>query len=1221
MARIDTIFGQGAHTEVVDHPQQGYLNLHMYALADIHKRVLNNPIASVPPHLAAGMLNQNGTGYANLKLVDGGAHPAAFLQKLMSFTGIYDFLNLEPWMAALLVPKIRIYRQFESTLTDNTVKHEIRFAQHWGSMSEGVPGGTTFDHDMAAISDAAVTEVGIKDFTFDDIGQHPDVGGRVFETRLTLYAKSLQALSRHQGTAVLQDDGETNSHELHIPVRASDLLFPCTHIPAIFDSEGNLLPTNNSGTQNTANAKTLIRIGWELNPNHQVELSMGRGTSYLNTALAVMQQEFELYFSKYDISFNEDGSCDISIDFAANMQEREVNNVTDVLSGDNSWRSRLEGNRDRDREIALGSELAHLATFQSIARRMTLLPAGLRSALEENALDLESMLLAAQRWIRENNRDEALAIEYGGQSVSFGAFMNDLNAECLAIMPVLVAVAESTTGLSESVDPLATSGIDDGALRERIIYRAGQMHTDRGPAIIWEDNGRTSFRTMSSAYGTGMGQADTDLASIRRSVESPSGESDRQLVTILQAMRDNDVIADTMAGSTLQALYDIDENSGIVSDDAGGMMEMEKVNNKELQSGLGYGFITLMYLAGGLKLDEIGSFNQSGGQMKMHYGWYLQYGAISGIESFLDNVETTIQTASSITNLGIADDERTTLYNWIIGDLTAYGKMYYSGVSLLDFYNGREMTSQQVVGSLQTVDITDSSEEETYLGANMVVAEDFDWDDINEAQDQYIREQNAFDLMEERMEFYVDDVGGESVTYDTWYAYADHHNIEYEIPTTADTEAESWEKRVYFVYLGDILEAIYRNQGRRDISLVIGSFYFAEGADPINLCDIPISLQMFTSVWFELTENYDDRSLPIQTFIGAMMKSVNKNIVAIQKLDGSDLPGISFGVKSYIDRRVATCPHQADTTFAAWWPKYSNGSNIRLNAASSQFNFPIPFTSDDLDFTSMVYVYGTAAKPPGALTGDADADMLQAGWRESPNSDETATGVDSYYENFGPIYHLTYGADKGIVKALNFGTINNASLATYFVMQDYNNEDAPDGAYDYRTAENSELVAAEEALAERNEPSSPQRYYDDEEYLLDREGGSRVSPLQTKAQVERQEHVESFFANSQDMQMVQLIHKMDVTLLGTSLFKNGTYVYIDPTLPGVASGYNSITSNSPDGMATSPEIASAMGIGGYYLITKVSGKIGDGIYEVEVEGMLEAGQNAIRQNIANYEGE
>ena len=64
-------------------------------------------------------------------------------------------------------------------------------------------------------------------------------------------------------------------------------------------------------------------------------------------------------------------------------------------------------------------------------------------------------------------------------------------------------------------------------------------------------------------------------------------------------------------------------------------------------------------------------------------------------------------------------------------------------------------------------------------------------------------------------------------------------------------------------------------------------------------------------------------------------------------------------------------------------------------------------------------------------------------------------------------------------------------------------------------------------------------------------------------------------------------HNAEIELFGNTIFYPGMIVYIAPNFPGIRTPFG-----NPVGSTTSPKkIASALGIGGYYVVTKVKSSI------------------------------
>ena len=79
-----------------------------------------------------------------------------------------------------------------------------------------------------------------------------------------------------------------------------------------------------------------------------------------------------------------------------------------------------------------------------------------------------------------------------------------------------------------------------------------------------------------------------------------------------------------------------------------------------------------------------------------------------------------------------------------------------------------------------------------------------------------------------------------------------------------------------------------------------------------------------------------------------------------------------------------------------------------------------------------------------------------------------------------------------------------------------------------------------------------------------------------------------------DLRHLRENYKVSVSMVGNSLFKPGQTIYINPTLSG---------GDDPQLTAT---VADALGLGGYYIVTKVSGDLGPDGYNTEIEAHWQA---------------
>lgn len=79
-----------------------------------------------------------------------------------------------------------------------------------------------------------------------------------------------------------------------------------------------------------------------------------------------------------------------------------------------------------------------------------------------------------------------------------------------------------------------------------------------------------------------------------------------------------------------------------------------------------------------------------------------------------------------------------------------------------------------------------------------------------------------------------------------------------------------------------------------------------------------------------------------------------------------------------------------------------------------------------------------------------------------------------------------------------------------------------------------------------------------------------------------------------DLRHLRENYKVNVTMIGNSLFKPGQTIYINPSLAGGSDPQ--LTAN----------VADALGLGGYYTVTKVSGDVGENGFNTEIEAYWSA---------------
>jgi len=408
--------------------------------------------------------------------------------------------------------------------------------------------------------------------------------------------------------------------------------------------------------------------------------------------------------------------------------------------------------------------------------------------------------------------------------------------------------------------------------------------------------------------------------------------------------------------------------------------------------------------------------------------------------------------------------------------------------------------------------------------------------------------------------------------------------------TMSQLDSSAREQVVYFTFIGDILESLF-SMTDRPPHVILGQYWLREGQMSIPIADMPISLKLFNDYWRELyrAEGAENNPVKMVDFVHGLLNLVNENLFGTVS-NGTTYTRAQLVERHYTDDKNVMIPHTAGEPIDTLWSRASDNTYYRLNVGSDQFRFPTPFTNDDLDFTNVVYIYGAACELPASLAGDLDNDLLGRGFAENASS-ISSTGVDDYYQNFGPILHLRYGADNGIVKALDFSSINDPNVATAFALEGYDREGSEIVA-GQQAAQTAADAAAAEAEAEQDRVETD-----------DLEGETTESTLLEAAQEEDRQVVTSAFAEagvsfdanqSAVIAPPALFNKVKARLVGNNLFSPGRYVFIDPKMPGMSAA---------DMM--NPTFAHLLGIGGYYVVVKTTGTVSSETYEIEIEGVLE----------------
>jgi hypothetical protein len=222
------------------------------------------------------------------------------------------FFKLSNSQQSLLVPQIRIFKvkydksvdEFNQVLFENPKMVEFKFNE-----------STTVDSILKTTRERG-SDVGIKSFTWEDLGTNPADSGLAFKAELKLYFQSVDAIFTPRsdgvkfadlfippgGPAGVKVDSENNKH-------------------AYEDQDFQIKAIVGWATPNDAN-NTLLRP-------HQIS--------------AIKQQKVSLLLTLYDhtLDFKQDGSVDVSLSYMAAIEGRMNHSDTDLLYVDSGQRKEV----------------------------------------------------------------------------------------------------------------------------------------------------------------------------------------------------------------------------------------------------------------------------------------------------------------------------------------------------------------------------------------------------------------------------------------------------------------------------------------------------------------------------------------------------------------------------------------------------------------------------------------------------------------------------------------------------------------------------------------------------------------------------------------------------------------------------------------------------------------------------------------------------------------
>jgi hypothetical protein len=237
--------------------------------------------------------------YPNFVQLEG--DPTGLMNKLLA-SGGQEILDLRTEQLPLMVPKIRLYKVFQST-GDEKTKVPQMFER------EFIFDDRTTIESITQSARKRGSDVGLKSFTWDDMGTTPADTGFSFEATLKLHFQSFEGVFKTRGKGLDKD-----------PLSFADLLAP---------PRGRVHIVNGRREYNDSMFQIKVVVGWSV-PDDPKRVVF-RDPSVLRNS----QVTFLLTLQTHDIDIGEDGSVNLTIKYIAAIEGRMMSPRADLLYVEN----------------------------------------------------------------------------------------------------------------------------------------------------------------------------------------------------------------------------------------------------------------------------------------------------------------------------------------------------------------------------------------------------------------------------------------------------------------------------------------------------------------------------------------------------------------------------------------------------------------------------------------------------------------------------------------------------------------------------------------------------------------------------------------------------------------------------------------------------------------------------------------------------------------------
>jgi hypothetical protein len=251
------------------------------------------------------------------------------------------FINATPAQLSLLQPRLDFYIR-TNVVDPNNPTHflpkdrAILFSDHVSAEKQkGLAGFRAGENSDVILRGAEGYNVGIKEFTWNYDNKHE--GDRIIKAQLTLYFGSMAELTNQYYLDFLFADGKRNVNQR----TASEHSTTTEKIKELNSSLENRKRAVRQGSYNARSQSNILRdsqqlkviVGWEMPSRVVPELfESAEDQKQFYQAVKNSQRTLLLNITQYDINFNQNGSCEVTIEYIASTDAYIGSPSADVFS-------------------------------------------------------------------------------------------------------------------------------------------------------------------------------------------------------------------------------------------------------------------------------------------------------------------------------------------------------------------------------------------------------------------------------------------------------------------------------------------------------------------------------------------------------------------------------------------------------------------------------------------------------------------------------------------------------------------------------------------------------------------------------------------------------------------------------------------------------------------------------------------------------------------------